>query len=369
MRDLLRERDYLIKHTQIVKPLQFNIIVDQYSWKKSTLRLGLFLYYLLEGRIRISRYRKNRGKYPKSVDGYFEYMDAYTDDSRLVIYNIVSARRRKAVCLNYVEATGFSGTKGDLTVHLRDNEMSRDFDLKPKVIVNAGGPWAGTLMKTLGLEMDRPFRLSKGIHLVVPAEKIPVTEAIAFRTRVDRRQMFIIPRGEVVHIGTTDTFVDDPDDSGITEDDVSYIVKSVSSLFPNLSEDDVITAFSGLRPLFGEGDDPGKVSRDFEVLVNGNIVNVLGGKITNYRSAARKVAKRIAVVLGKDIRTSGLPTIGYSRPEQTNLIEYIINNECPLRLEDIMRRREAYRIYSIDGGASMEEEVRREMEKAGMVVK
>ena len=369
VRDLLKERDYLIKHSQIVSPLRFHILVDNYSWRKSTIRLGLFLYSLLSGRLRISRFRKNRGIYPDSVEGYFEYEDAFTDDSKLVIYNIVSARRRGSICLNYLAATSVEREGGKFRVRLRDELDGSEFELRAKYVINAAGPWAAGIMEMFGLKLESQFRLSKGIHIVLPAEKIPVKDAIAFRTRIDRRQMFVIPRGEVVHVGTTDTFVDDPNCFTVTDADLDYVIGSIQPLFPGVGRGDIITSFSGLRPLFGNGDDPGEVSRDFKVLVNGNIINVLGGKVTNYRSAARKVGKILSEVMGMGIRTSGLPTIGYSRPEVLNIHEYIIHNECPMTLDDIMRRREALRIYTLDRGASVEGEVRKEMEKAGMVVR
>lgn len=369
VRELLKERDYLVRNTDIVSPLKFHIIVDEYSWKKITLRFGLFLYNLLSGKLKIPLYTRNQGKYPKSVQGYFEYMDAYTDDSRLVIYNVVSARRKGATCLNYVEALGLENSGETYTVNLQDTLTGTAFTIRPKVIVNAAGPWAGQLMKHLDIDLDTPFRLSKGIHLVIPASKIPVSEAIAFRSRIDRRQMFVIPRGDVVHVGTTDTFVNSPDDFTITNEDTEYIIRSVAALFPDVTADDVITAFAGIRPLFGSGDDPGKVSRDFEIKVEENTVNILGGKITNYRSAARKTAARIGSLLKIDMRTKGMPTIAYERPRGAELINHIIFNECPLKLEDIMRRREAYRIYELDRGKSKEEKVREEMEKAGMVIR
>lgn len=368
VRELLKERNYLLRNTDFVRPLKFHIIVDQYSWKKYTLRFGLFLYNLLSGQLKIPRFTRNVGLYPESVKGYFEYMDAFTDDSLLVIYNIVSAQRRGARCFNYVEATGLEMSREHYTVTLKDSFSGAETHVLAKVVVNAAGPWATKLLELFGIGFEKPLQLSKGIHLVIPADRIPVTQAIAFRTRIDRRQMFIIPRGKVVHIGTTDTFVREPDDFRVSEEDVEYIIDSVKPLYPQLKRTDVITAFSGLRPLFGSGDDPGKVSRDFEIIIDGRIVSLLGGKITNYRSAARKAAKEVARILGKKIVYKGKPTISYNRVGNENSIRDIIRNECPLTIEDIMRRRTALRIYEPDQGKSRETEIIEEMKKEGMVI-
>ena len=367
VRDLLRERNYLTRNTGIVEPLKFHIIVDSNSWSKGTLRIGLFLYYLLGGHLKIPRFIRNEGIYQESVEGYFEYSDSLTDDSKLVIYNIVSARRRGAICLNYVVAEDFRKEAGGTIVNLKDTTNGKEFSIRPEIIINAGGPWAGEIMKKMSLNINGSLRLSKGIHIVVPSEKMPLKNAVAFRTPIDRRQMFIIPRGEVVHIGTTDTFVNSPEDFSISEEDLEYVVKSASYLFPGISRKDIITAYSGIRPLFGSGDDPGKISRDFEIKQDGNFINVLGGKITNYRTASRKTARVVSRLLGKSFLIKGKPTIEYSRPEDGDLIESVIMNECPLTLEDIMRRRLGYRIYSLDSGSSIEPEVIRAMVKTGLL--
>lgn len=368
VRELLKERNYLLGHTDFVKPLNFHIIVDQYSWKKYTIRFGLFLYNLLAGKLSIPRYRKNTGEYPPSVRGYFQYMDAYTDDSLLVIHNIVSAQRKGARCFNYLEAVQLDRSESGYTVTLKDAISGKEFTVTADLVVNAAGPWASRMLQKFGVGMEKPLQLSKGIHLVVPASKIPVNHAIAFRTHLDKRQMFIIPRGKVVHIGTTDTFVSDPDDFRVREEDVDYIVKSVQALYPGLERMDVVAAYAGIRPLFGSGDDPGKVSRDFEIVNDGRIVSLLGGKITNYRAASRKAAQRISALLGRSIDTAGLPTITYIRSESGKSVSDVIKHECPVKFEDIMRRRMGYRIYEPDQGKSLERDVVDEMKNEGMVV-
>ena len=369
VRSLLKERDYLTANTSIVKPMDFHILVDQYSWKKGTLKFGLFLYNLLSGKLSIPKFVENHGLYPESVQGYFQYNDSYTDDSILVVSNIVTAKMHGAVCLNYVEATSFSMADESNVVTLLDHTTGEKFTIEPSMVINAAGPWAGVLSEKLDLKLEQGLKLSKGIHLVVPAGKIPVKNAIAFRSHIDKRQMFIIPRGEVVHIGTTDTFTSSPDDFAVNTEDVDYIIRSVGHFFPSLSKEDVITAYCGIRPLFGEGSDPGSVSRDFELRLRGRVMSILGGKITNYRAAAREAALRVSVITGKPVKVKGLPVIEYERPdlELAERIEYEIYHECPVYTEDIMRRREAARIYKIDMGKSIEPLVRQKALETGMV--
>ena len=369
VRSLLKERNYLTANTEIVKPMDFHILVDQYSWRKGTLRFGLYLYNLLSGKFSIPRFKENHGLYPETVRGYFVYNDSYTDDSLLVMSNIITAKMHGAVCLNYVEAVEFVTQDSGSQATLLDHTTGERFTVQPEVIINAAGPWAGELSSKLDLKLEHGLKLSKGIHLVVPAEKIPVKNAIAFRTYIDKRQMFIIPRGEVVHIGTTDTFTSAPDDFTVTDDDIEYVVKSVAKLFPSLRKEDVITSFCGIRPLFGEGNDPGTVTRDFELRMKGNVLSILGGKITNYRTASRDAALKVSEMLGRAVKTKGLPIIEYKRPDMSlpERIEYEIYHECPVYTEDIMRRREAARIYTLDMGKSIEPVVREQALKAGML--
>ena len=283
--------------------------------------------------------------------------------------NIITAKMHGAVCLNYVEAVEFVTQDSGSQATLLDHTTGERFTVQPEVIINAAGPWAGELSSKLDLKLEHGLKLSKGIHLVVPAEKIPVKNAIAFRTYIDKRQMFIIPRGEVVHIGTTDTFTSAPDDFTVTDDDIEYVVKSVAKLFPSLRKEDVITSFCGIRPLFGEGNDPGTVTRDFELRMKGNVLSILGGKITNYRTASQDAALKVSEMLGMPIKTKGLPIIEYKRPVMNlpERIEYEIYHECPVYTEDIMRRREAARIYTLDMGKSIEPVVREQALKAGML--
>lgn len=369
VRGLLKERDYLTANTDIVKPMDFHILVDQYSWRKGTLRFGLFMYNLLSGKFSIPKFIENDGLYPDSVKGYFQYNDSYTEDSLLVISNIVTAKKHGAVCLNYVEAAEFNTEDERNLVTLVDHTTGEKFTLEPAIIINAAGPWAGVLSSKLDLKLDQGLKLSKGIHLVVPADKIPIKNAIAFRTHIDKRQMFIIPRGNVVHIGTTDTFTSDPDDFAVNTEDVDYVVKSVSQLFPSLTNSDVITAFCGIRPLFGEGNDPGSVTRDFEIRIRGSVMSILGGKITNYRTASRDAAIKVSDMLRKPLKTKGLPVIEYRRPDFSlpERVEYEIYHECPVYTEDIMRRREAARIYATDMGRSIEPVVKEQALKAGLL--
>lgn len=365
-RDLLKERNYLIKNTDIVKRIDFDILMDEYSWKPYVIRMGLFLYNILGGKLRIPTMEKNGGIYGPNVKGYFSYHDGVTDDSRLVMYNIISAYNNGAVCLNYVSLEGFEKGGDHVEASLKDRIGGGGFRVSARTVINCAGPWVEEIMKLYGINNDEIFRLSKGIHIIVRKEELPVERAIAFRSHIDKRQMFVIPREEIVIIGTTDEFVDDPDDFSIPESDVKYIIESAKRIFPSLSENSIITSYAGIRPLFGKGETPGEVSRDFIIKTWPNFITVFGGKLTDYRSAARKVAKEFMRISGKKVKIRGLPMIDYRREVGDDPYEYDIKYECALTFEDIIRRREGLSLYSPDLGESEKESIKNSLSRSGL---
>lgn len=365
VRDLLHERNYLLKHTEIVKPMNFKILVDKYSWKKSTLRLGIFVYNILSGSISVPRYVKNRGEMPESIRGYFNYRDAWTDDTKMVIYNIVSAVRKGAICLNYSMVLKIEYEKDLVFIKFKDNIREVERKISARYAINAAGPWAGEVSGMEDSKFSGSLKLSKGIHVVVPSEKIGGSDSIVFRSHIDGRQMFIIPRGEVTIIGTTDRFVNSPDDFAVDKDDIEYIIESAKRLYPDLKKSDITYSYAGIRPLYGESDDPGSISRGFVVKVNGRFINIYGGKLTNYRSVSRKVAKIYGKNVGKKLNIKGLPEINYSRPKLVgkDLYEYERDYECAIFPEDILIRREAYPFNLRDRGDSLRPEIEKVMKR------
>ena len=169
--------------------------------------------------------------------------------------------------------------------------------------------------------------------------------------------MFIIPAGEVLVIGTTDNLVKDSEDFNPSGEDIDYIIRSAKQVLPELDLKDVLTSYAGLRPLIGDSDDPGKIPRDFVIKTEGYIINVFGGKLTNYRAASRKVARIVSMKFGLKFHIKGQPEISYQRPETADRFINEIRYECAVFPEDIMRRREAFRIYREDLGKSEEKAV------------
>ncbi len=364
VRELLRERNYLLRKTDLVKKLNFDIIVDDYSWGRASIRAGLLLYGILGSHPGMPRWNRNNGKYPDKVSGYFSYWDGVADDASLVIHNIASAQKNGARCLNYTELKAVSRNSRGFTARLADRFTGGEIAIEADAVVNCAGPWAMKVAEMCGITEGGEFRLSKGVHIVVARNVVPVQDAVVFRSHLDRRQMFVIPRGRVVIIGTTDEFVDRPDDFSIPEEHTDYIIRSAARLFPSVTHESILTSYAGIRPLFGRGKSAGSVSREFSVSVHGKFISVFGGKLTDYRSASRKVASVLARASGIKIRTKGLPVVDYVRQGiGDNPYDYSIMYECAMTFEDIARRRFGLSIYSEDLGESEKGKIEAALEK------
>jgi glycerol-3-phosphate dehydrogenase len=340
-RNLLKERNYLMRKTDLVKPINFDILIGPGMFGRFEIRIGLMLYRILGGG-KHSAYTKNNGIFPDSVKGYYTYKDCITDDALLTVSNIVSAHMNGAVCLNYVKYTGSSVINDENVAKLKDMVSGNYITIRYRVLVNCAGAWIDDV---LGHEKIGNFRLSKGIHLIYPREVYRRESAAVVKSKVDGRQMFIIPRGKVVIVGTTDDFVDSPDNWNITESERDYVIKSLSFISAGISREKIIGEYSGIRTLLGSGNNPGKMSRDFSVLRKNNVFTVIGGKVTDYRRVSRKTAILVSKYLKKKRVSGALPRIDY-KPDLNDRVSSAIKYECAIFPDDVVKRRSS--VYYFD---------------------
>ncbi|MGH1338415.1 MAG: glycerol-3-phosphate dehydrogenase/oxidase [Aureispira sp.] len=229
---------------------------------------------------------------------YYEYR---TDDARLTIEAIKTAVGHGAVCLNYIEVTDFiykeNGYVGGAIV--RDRLQDTSFEIRSKRVVNAAGPWVDTLRQKdkEGVQGKR-LHLTKGVHIVVPYERLPLQQSTYFDVKQDTRMCFAIPRGNVTYIGTTDTFYDSNVNEPYAErSDVEYLLEATNYVFPsvNLAINDVVSTWAGLRPLIHQdGKDPSELSRKDEIFHSDTgLISIAGGKLTGYRKMAERVVDAV----------------------------------------------------------------------------
>lgn len=237
---------------------------------------------------------------------YYEYR---TDDARLTMEIIKTAVAQGAICLNYLKAVDFTyDDKGSITATVVvDVPTGERFAIKSKTQVNAAGPWVDDVR---GLD-DYPVRgkhlfLTKGVHLVVPFDKLPLEQAVYFDVLEDNRMCFAIPRDTITYIGTTDTaYKADIANPKAELSDVKYILAATNRMFPtaNLELKDVESTWAGLRPLIHEeGKSPSDISRKDEIfMAKSGLISIAGGKLTGYRKMAERTTDKVCERLGQKL--------------------------------------------------------------------
>ncbi len=236
---------------------------------------------------------------------YFEYK---TDDSRLTIEVMKKAIDYGAKAINYAQVTDFIYEDGHVVgVKVKDTTDNSDFEVYGHYIVNATGIWIDELRKKDNSLFGKRLHITKGIHIVVPHERLPINHSLYFDVG-DGRMVFAIPRYDKVYIGTTDTdYKGDLDNPDITKSDVDYLINAVKFIFPSveLTYNDIISAWSGLRPLIHQdGKSPSELSRRDEIFVSASgLISIAGGKLTGYRVMAKKV---VDLIRGLMIKNKGV---------------------------------------------------------------
>ena len=250
--------------------------------------------------------------------GASQFSDAVTDDSRLVMRVLDEATHDGAHAINYLKAESLITNEQGLVVGatLKDtasDDSNHTYDVHAKVVVSATGAWADTLRMQASKQTEQSFhkqiRPSRGSHLVVSQERLPLTQAYTFLHPVDKRAVFVFPWENRTVLGTTDLDHPTLDDSevGITNEEVDYLLAATNNLFDdaNLNREDVISTWAGVRPLISEGGDgkrvsPSKEKRDHSVWLDNSLVTVSGGKLTTFRLIALDVLKVCQKVLKID---------------------------------------------------------------------
>lgn len=224
---------------------------------------------------------------------YFEYR---TDDARLTIEVLKTAQTKGAICFNYIEAKNFKyGADGFINgVVAEDKITGKNIAFSSSTIINAAGPWVDFIRKKDEAPKGKKLRLTKGVHLVFPYSKIPITQALYFDTN-DGRMMFAIPRQNITYVGTTDTFYDgEMEDPSVSNNDVGYVIDNIKkTLKVSIEPKDVVSSWAGLRPLiYEEGKSASELSRKDEIFVSSSgLISIAGGKLTGYRKMAEQVMK------------------------------------------------------------------------------
>jgi glycerol-3-phosphate dehydrogenase len=228
------------------------------------------------------------------IKGGAIYAEYRTDDARLTVEIIKTAHRNGAMPVNYCEVAGFIYDHDKIVgANITDLDNGDSFEIRTKAIVNAAGPWVDELRQLDQSKRGKRLHLTKGAHIVVAREKLPVKQAIYFDVG-DGRMIFAIPRDRTTYIGTTDTNYTGPRESVYaSKADVEYLLDAVNKTFEGsgLKISDIESSWAGLRPLIHEeGKSASELSRKDEIFESdSNLISIAGGKLTGYRKMAERV--------------------------------------------------------------------------------
>jgi len=226
------------------------------------------------------------------------YAEYRTDDARLTLETLKTAAQFGATLLNYAQVESLLYTDRVIGARCKDLPGGEIFDVEGLCVVNAAGPWVDHLRIKDNSLYDKRLFLSKGVHIVVPRERLPIRQAAYFDTP-DGRMIFAIPRHRVTYIGTTDSpYEGDPDKIKVLREEVEYLLDATNNMFPKaeLNVHDVESSWAGLRPLIYEAGKSGsEMSRKDEIFCSPTgLISIAGGKLTGFRKMGEKVVNLVA---------------------------------------------------------------------------
>ena len=317
VREALRERGLLLNTLapHLVTPVPFLLPLTEH-WQRVYIGAGLVLYDNLGGHGGLPRARhlSKRGALRiapalKSdvLVGAIQYYDAKVDDARHTMTVARTAAEMGAAVLSNTRVVGFLREGERVTgVRVRDEASGQEFDVRSRGVVNATGVWTDDLQHLVGERGKFKVRASKGIHLVVPKDRIQLDTGLILRT--EKSVLFVIPWGRHWIVGTTDTDWElDKAHPAASSTDIDYVLEHVNAVLNQpLTREDVEGVYAGLRPLLtGESESTSKLSREHTVAVPvPGLVAVAGGKYTTYRVMARDAIDAAARGLDRTVPPS-----------------------------------------------------------------
>jgi glycerol-3-phosphate dehydrogenase len=329
--EALQERGLLLQRLapHLVKPVPFLYPLKYRWWERFYAGAGVALYDAmalssgLGAGLPLHKHLTRRGAMrlapslkKSALVGALQYYDAQVDDARHTMELARTAASYGAHVANRVKVTGFLRQGERVTgVQAKDLESGREFEVRAKQVVNATGVWTDDTQAMVGERGQYHVRASKGIHLVVPKDRIQSSTGMILRT--EKSVLFIIPWGRHWLIGTTDTDWNlDKAHPAATSTDIDYLLDHVNDVLTTpLTREDVEGVYAGLRPLLaGESESTSKLSREHVVAhAAPGLVVVAGGKFTTYRVMAKDAIDAAANALDERVPksiTKNVPLVG-----------------------------------------------------------
>src|SRR3954447_19160365 len=317
VREALRERGLLLNvlAPHLVTPVPFLLPLTEH-WQRAYIGAGLALYDSLGGHEGLPRHRHltRRGALKiapalrkDALVGAIQYYDAKVDDARHTLTVARTAAHFGAAVASDARVVGFLREGERVTgVRVRDEQSGEELAVLARQVVNATGVWTDDVQHLVGERGKFQVRASKGVHLVVPRDRLQLDTGLILRT--EKSVLFVIPWGRHWIVGTTDTdWSLDKAHPAASSTDIDYVLEHINAVLSQpLTREDVEGVYAGLRPLLtGESESTSQLSREHTVAApTPGLVAVAGGKYTTYRVMARDAIDAVARGLDRSVPAS-----------------------------------------------------------------
>lgn len=315
VKEALAEREVLLnKAPHLVSPLKFVMPHRPHLRPSWMIRCGLFMYDHLSKRNTLPNAQKvvfdQNSPFKSEITKGFQYYDCWVDDARLVVNNAIDARNHGAIVETQTQCTQLTFNKEESVweVSLLNKSTQISHTIKARNIVNASGPWLNKFLHDAipSIKPQRRIRLIKGSHIIVPRAR-DLDQAYILQNE-DKRVVFVLPYLDKFSIiGTTDKeYQGKPEEVAIDEWEINYLIKVFNQHFKtSISENDIISTYSGVRPLCDdESSDPSAITRDYTLALHKQteqnaLLSIYGGKITTYRKLAEAALNKLSPFIGQ----------------------------------------------------------------------
>ncbi len=309
VRESLKERDILLKAApHIIWPMRFILPHTEGQRPAWMIRLGLFLYDHLGGKTALEKSKflslssfADNVSIQNNFKAAFQYSDCWVEDSRLVVLNAMDARDKGADIRPRTKCHSITAQNQHWEIKTDTGEV-----FGARSVINAAGPWVSRVLDGSSLDKHTPHvRLVKGSHIIVP-KQYQGDQAFLLQ-QSDGRVVFIIPyEGDFTLVGTTEeNYQGDAAKAKISESEKEYLIGCFNGFFENnISTADIVHTYSGVRPLFDDGQgESRKVTRDFKLHYHRDqalpLISVYGGKLTTYRTLSEKAVDLLLKISGQ----------------------------------------------------------------------
>ncbi len=311
-----RERNWMrVQIPHLVRPVPFFLpIIEGSKYKKRDFQGLTKIYdFLSDDQSEFKNFKKSKTYKAEEIydlepkfnreglQGGVVYYDTNIDDARLTIEVLKEAMVRGADVLNYCKVTDYIKSNNNIVgIKCKDLENDSKFEISARLVVNATGIWADSLIENYPDTIPKPLiRPTKGVHLTYKREDIGNKMANGLYTKIDNRYFFVIPRNKkYTLVGTTDTdYQKDLDNPFCNKEDAEYLIESVKQYYPNAKLDykNILSTYAGIRPLvMQKGKPESEVSRNHIIFFSPDgLLTITGGKLTEWRAMAEDLFGKI----------------------------------------------------------------------------